>query len=66
MVRLRTYKLTKYCFGCGQFRFSKHNIIFQRSFTKFRGGLLKLECNLDRFNNIPFNNRLCPLFKANS
>ena len=37
---------------------------FLKLLTKFRGGLLKLECNVGRFNNIPFNERLCRLCKA--
>ena len=32
--------------------------------TKFRDGLLKLECNVGRFNNTPLNDKLCPLCKA--
>ena len=31
--------------------------------SKFRGGLLKLECNEGRYNNVPFNERICLLFK---
>ena len=35
--------------------------MFRTLFTKFRGGLLQLECNVGRSNNIPFQERLCPL-----
>ena len=38
--------------------------MFRTAFSRFRGGLLKLECNEGRYNNIPFNERLCPLCKS--
>ena len=64
MDKLRTYKLLKLNFGCEDYMFCIANRMFRTAFSRFRGGLLKLECNGGRYNNIPFNEMLCPLCKS--
>ena len=66
MDRLRTYKILTTSFGTGSYLFNVKNRVFRTLFTKFRGGLLKLECNVGRYNNIPFQERLCPLYVCHS
>ena len=61
MDRLRTYKILKASFGTESYLFNIKNRVFRTLFTKFRGGLLKLECNVGGYINIPFQERLCPL-----
>lgn len=62
MDRLRTYKILKKTnFGTENYLFNVKNRVFRTLITKFRGALLKLECNVGRYNNIPFENRICPL-----
>ena len=62
--RLRTYKILKTNFGIESYLFNVKNRVFRTLITKFSGGLLKLECNIGRYNNIPFHDRLCPLCQS--
>ena len=64
MDKVRTYKLLKRNFGCEDYMFCIANRMFRTAFSRFRGGLLKLECSEDRYNNIPCNERLCRLCKS--
>ena len=61
MDRLRTYKILKVRFGTESYLFNMKNRVLRTLFTKFRGGLLKLEGNVGRYTSIPFQDRLCPL-----
>lgn len=61
MDRLRTYKILKNNFQCENYLFMVKHRMFRTALVKFRGSLLKLECNEGRYRNIPFNERLCPL-----
>ena len=61
MDKLRTYRLLKLNGGCHDHIFCVANRMFKTAFSRFRGGLLKLECNEGRYNNIPFSERICPL-----
>ena len=62
MDRLRTYKILKVRFGTESYLFNMKNRILRTLFTKLRGGLLKLVGNVGRYNGVPFQDRLCPLF----
>ena len=61
MDRLRTYKILKVRFGTESYLFNIKNTILRTLFSKFRGGLLKLEGNMGRYPRVPFDTRLCPL-----
>ena len=61
MDRLRTYNILKVRFGTESYLFNMKNRVLRTLFTKFRGGLLKLEGNVGRYTSIPFQDRLCPL-----
>ena len=54
MDRLRTYKILKVRFGTECYLFNMKNRVLRILFTKFRGGLLKLEGNVGRYTSIPF------------
>ena len=66
MDRLRTYKILKVKFGTESYLFKMKNRVLRTLFTKFRGGLLKLEGNVGRYTSIPFQDRLCPLWAYTS
>ena len=40
------------------------NRIFRVAFSRFKGGLLKLECSEGSYNHMPFNVRICTLCKS--
>ena len=61
MDRLGAYKILKTSFGTESYLFNVKSRVFQTLFIKFRGGLIKLECNVGRYNNIPLQERLYPL-----
>ena len=61
MDRLRTYKILKVKFGTESYLFNIKNTILRTLFTKFRGGLLKLEGNMGRYPRVSFDARICPL-----
>ena len=48
MDKLRTYNLLKLNFGSEDYMFCVANRKFRTAFSRFRGGLLILECNEDR------------------
>ena len=64
MSKLRTYKLLKHEFGCGEYMFCITNRSFRIVFSKLRGGFLRNACTEGRNNNRSFDVRLCPLRKT--
>ena len=63
MDRLWTYKMLRANFRCEDYLFCVKNKIFRTVMSMYMGGLLKLECNEGRYNNIPFNERICLICK---
>ena len=59
MNRLRTYRILKDRFCFEDYLNDNMCASYKQLFVKFRGGLLDLKANTDRFEGIPYHERIC-------
>ena len=64
MNELRTYRLLKENLTCEIYLNEINIATYRKAITKLRGGLLDLRANTDRYENIPYEDRICLMCKT--
>ena len=64
MNKLRTYRLLKENLTCEIYLYEINIATYRKAITKLRGGLLDLRANTGRYENIPYEDRICLMCKT--